>query len=765
MLRRGWRLIGACLVLAVAGGWLITDRMAPVYEAQSTLRIDDENAVPALEMLQTLGGTGKSEVATEMEVLRSRSLAREVVDLLGLRVALDRPSRTPRSAVVERAEVAADAPAAHYRFTRAAAGGYLVTDDSTGAEVGHAEAGGPVQLPGARVLLSAGAAELDQFTLAVAGRQAAIDDLLEALSVTRPNRDAAIVAVSYRGTDPALVRDVPNVLVESFVRRRLEVKKTGATSTVAFLRTQLDTIARQLRRAEDSLRAFRESAQIVSLETEAGAQVQNLAALQAQRQQVGSEYAALRAVVDEADLVAASPGAPSPYRKLLAFPTLIRNPAASDLLTTLNRLDTERGELRQRRTLEDPDVQLLDRTIADLEAQVQAVVETYLAGLREQVTALDGALAGFGRRLEAIPAREVQYARLQRQTTVLSEIHTLLQTRLKESEIAQAVEDPTVRPVDLAYLPELPVAPRTSLNLLLAGLLGLMLGGAAAFGREWVDTAVHTREDVQLATGVPVLGVIPQIAGAAAPKYRFRRGETAAHQRELASRSMALVAGREPQGVVAEAYRALRTNLTFAHPERPPKTIVFTSPAPGDGKSTSVANLATTLAQQGIRVLVIDADLRRGFLHHVLGGNRGPGLSEILIGQAAPAELIQDVTVESGARLHLIATGALPPNPAELLGSDRLRQLLERLDPLYDVILVDTPPVNVVTDAAVVGVQSDGVVLVARAGKTGRDELRVAMEQLRNVRVGVLGAVVNGVDARRESAYGGRYAYGRDAVA
>jgi len=759
-LRRNWLVILGCFIAAVALGWVHTARIAPTYQAEATLRIDAEGETPGLDLLNTLGGNGESKIETEMEVLRSRTLAREVVEALGLRVRLAEPARLSRSRFVSSVRIADPELSGSYVFTRTGAGGFDVVDGKSKERVGSVAPGGVLRLPGATIGIPMDAGAHERFTLVVDDAQQATIGLLGGLGVSRPNPDAVIVAVRYRGTDPELVRDIPNALVNTFVERRLQIKKAGATSTIAFLRSQLDTITAQLRRSEDSLRAFRESEQVVSLQAEGQAQVHNLAELQAQRNQIESERTALGRLVEQVGGEPAASGQPSPYRRLLAYPTLLRNASATELLSSLTRLDNERSQLLQRRTVQDPDVLMLSRMIADVEAQVRGVVLTYLAGLQEQVRALDATMASSGKRLEAIPAREVRFARLQRNTQVLSDIQTMLQTKLKESEITQAVEDPSVRAVDMAYRPEWPVAPRKSLNLMVAGMLGLMLGVVVAFGREWMDTAVHSKEDVQAATGVAVLGLIPHIRDAALPKYRLRRRkDSRSVELAAAARPLSLVAGRDPRSMIAEAYRTLRTNLTFARSERTPKIIVFTSPSPGDGKTTSVANLAATLAQQGLRVLVMDADLRRGFLHRVFEADRGPGLSDVLIGRVDVAEAIQEVTLETGARLSIVATGTLPPNPAELLASERLRQMLDRLDPLYEIILIDSPPVNLFTDAALIGTQADGVLLVARAGKSQKSDLQFGMDQLRNVRVTVLGAILNDFDIKRDVRYDGAYYY------
>jgi capsular exopolysaccharide synthesis family protein len=466
------------------------------------------------------------------------------------------------------------------------------------------------------------------------------------------------------------------------------------------------------------------------------------------------------------------PDDPSPYRRMLAFPTLFKSSTTNETLRALTELEDQRAALLIRRTPKDPDVIALTSRIKEFEQELQSVGETYLQGLTNQVAALDATLAQFGAQLQKIPAKEVEFARLERRPKMLEEIYTLLQTRLKEAEITEAAEDPTVRVVDAAILPILPVRPKKALIISMATLLGLMLSVGAAFAREMMDRTVHTKEDVQAFTGATVLGLIPRIPRAASEL----RGPTVAVNRllrrpaaALASQpatgttsasagqdrlSERLVAGADPRSPVSEAYRSLRTNITFARPDQVSKTLVFTSPMPGDGKTTSAANLAITLAQQGVRILLIDGDLRRGVLNGVFGTPREPGLSNVLLGAGKLEEAVRPIDLGQNGSLDFLSTGTLPPNPAELLGSNRMRNLLAELEGKYDAIIIDSPPLNIVTDAAVLGTVADGVVIVARAGITEKHALIYASEQLANVHAPLLGAVLNDVDFDSNRYYG-----------
>src|SRR5690606_36784937 len=320
---------------------------------------------------------------------------------------------------------------AAYRARRGESGRFRFENRTTGTVIGEFAPGEVVPLDGAFVVLAPGAAAYRQIRFEVVPFRSAVDALRSALTVTRPNREANVVIVRYQSADTVLVHEVPNALARTFIDQRREVQKTEARSTVQFLLEQIDTITVQLAAAENALRAFREDAQVVSLEAEASAQVSRLADLQAQRNALDAERAALAKLLEDVSASARDPSDPSPFRRLVAFPTLLRNEVASELLRSIATVENERLELLKRRTLADPDVQILTERIRELEEQLRSIAVTYLEGLTNHVASLDATLARFGEQLERIPAKEVQFARLNRQTKVLEEMYLLLQTRLK----------------------------------------------------------------------------------------------------------------------------------------------------------------------------------------------------------------------------------------------------------------------------------------------------------------------------------------------
>lgn len=771
VLRRNRWLILACTVLALGAGYALARRIEAVY--QSTARIYVETRPAVVTSLSPNGTTPEeNRIATEMGLLQSHDLAASVVDSLQLQLQVVRPRSVTRSQLFSSIRIAPDARRAEYEFTRQADGRFQVTDRASGALVGIAAPGGRVLLRQGEAVLASTAGEEPSFVVSVESRVSAANRIAADIKIGQPNREADVIQVDYRGSDPELTRDVPNVLAARFIEVRREMRSAEARRTAQFLRGQLDTMRAELAAAENKMRAFREREQVVDLPVEASAQVAQRAQLEGQRATLQAESVALGRMLAEARGARRTPGAPSPFRRLAAFPTLQRNEAATGIMASLSKVEDERAALLTRRKPNDPDVQVLTRRINELEDQLAAIVSAYQQGLANQVSSLDATLGSFDRRLDRIPSKELEYGALARNSKVLEDTYGLLQTRLKEAEIAQAVQDPSVRIMDAAQLPSAPGNPKAKLLIGFSALFGLLFGVALSFVREYRDRSVRSREDLQAATGLPVLGWVPRIEALAAQGKRavpalrvFRsltpgRGDTRALLPAATGQVTVIpVSGVDgaPAGPEADAYEWLHRNLQYARPDEELKTVMFASPLPGDGKTTSAAGLAVTLARRGLKVLLVDADLRRGTLSHLFGTPRKQGLSDLLAGTASFQETLRTVDVGGGNCLHYLPTGMLPADPTRLLGSSRAAALFEWLEEKYYLVILDCPPLNVFADAAVLGPYTDGVVLVARAGVTPFEALVDAAEQCHRAKLPVLGTVLNDIDPERDGEYDAAY--------
>jgi polysaccharide biosynthesis transport protein len=732
-LRRNVVLIAAFSLLAGGVGVIVTKRTTPTYASTATIRIDQKSwRLPALD---ALGLSQDNAVATELEMLRSHVLAEEVVDSLGLQLVVRSPAAAPRASIFSRVTVERSAVPGEYRLIPQRTGEFTVVDRSTNSRVGtisraqRFHAGG-IGLDVAESAVKYGPVEFD-----VAPFQDAVDNLRARLEISRRNRDAEIIDVRYRGTDAQLASEIVNVLARQFVGGRQGVLQGEARSTVRFLGEQIARVSDQLRDAELALQSFRERERVVSLDEEARTGVSRKAELQAQRNALEAERAALQAL-----LKAARKGGPtaadSSYRELLAFPTLLRSGMAAAVLGSLSDAEERYSVLRERRTLDDPEVQALSSRIAQIHTQIEGLVGTYLQGLTNQVAALDTVLAQSDAKLQSIPTREMRLAELERNAKSREAIYSMLQSRLQEAQIAAAASDLSVRLVDPGVVPRKPVAPRPLLNVAVALLAGLVLGLAAAFARESTDRSLHTRRDLMATVGAPVVGMIPHAAS--------RIGLL-----EVGGRTNA----RSQAIELTESFSWLATNVAFLPTQSPGQVLVVTSALPGDGKTTVATNLAMAFVRNGRRVLLIDADMRGGRIASALGLPHRPGLGELLAGDVGRELAINRIRLAEGSELHIVVAGFPATSPAQLLASDQLTELIDWAKPLYDLTIIDTAPVSAAADAALIASKSEGVIVVVRAGVTERGAIEFAMEQLAMANAPIAGTVLNDVDLRRASGY------------
>jgi capsular exopolysaccharide synthesis family protein len=359
--------------------------------------------------------------------------------------------------------------------------------------------------------------------------------------------------------------------------------------------------------------------------------------------------------------------------------------------------------------------------------------------------------------MASLPATEGQEAMLLSQMATAQRQTDLLRDELQRAQIDEAAEAGQVEIVDLAEVPTKPLGTGRFPKLFLALLLGLGLGGGIAYVLENGNSVIRRRDDLDRILRLPNLAVIPRIglgAGgrwASAKQFLGRNGSRRALGAGAAISASANGAGNPLSQLVilsdgrsggAEAYRTLRTNLLFSAAVNSLRQIVVTSTGAQEGKSTTAANLAVAFAQQGKRVVLIDCDLRKPRVHKIFDLPQQPGLTNVLLGATPLAIALQESRVEG---LQVLTCGPIPPNPVELLGSSQMQEMLASLD--ADVVVLDTPPLLVASDAAVLGRMSNGVVMVVRAGKTHSDALQTAVQQLHTVGARIIGTVLNDPDA------------------
>jgi capsular exopolysaccharide synthesis family protein len=352
-------------------------------------------------------------------------------------------------------------------------------------------------------------------------------------------------------------------------------------------------------------------------------------------------------------------------------------------------------------------------------------------------------------RLADLPGETLAYARLERDLKLNENLYLTMKKKYEESRITEAGQRGKVRILDPALV-AWKVKPNKKMNLLLGLFLSLGFGIGYAFAREFLDNTVKAVEQLER-KGLTVLGIIPDMGHDAEKKISKPLKKPSSGGLDFRRR---LITYEDPKSPISESYRSLRTNITYASSDQKIKSMIVSSPQPGEGKSTTVANLAIAFAQLRKRTLLIDADLRKPVQHNVFDQPRGPGLSEYLVGEVAEFDsIIKSTKIEN---LSVVTAGGLPPNPSELLGSERMGKLVDRLEGEWDMVLFDSPPIVAVTDSSMISAEIDALVMVVKAGQTDRAAVDRALDTISNVRSPLIGVILNGANPETLS---GKYAY------
>ncbi|MFL5561145.1 MAG: GumC family protein [Gemmatimonadaceae bacterium] len=739
VLRRRWLLVLTVFAVVTAIGTWRTMRQPRIYQSTATVRF--QQPAPAVQGIagpQSVRNFSVDPLQSEQLLIKSQSVAERAAATAGLRLRIVRPPRS-RMDIFGDSTPHVDSAAQNGEYSLSF-GATTYTLASGRTVLGSAAYNTLLNAAGLSLFVPQHPAfKDDRVILAVTPLDAAADEVRGTIA-TRVIPQTDVIEISYRGTDPAIVREGANAVADAYARFSSELQTTSARTKSAFIQQSVGSQKRALDSAQGRLQSFKESHQTSDVSAEVAALFGQIHELEGQRQVATVErsvYEQLLGKLTQADTV------DDDLRRLAGTDAITKNSYVGSLYTRWFDLLKQREELLATgKAPNHPDVQAIDKLVTRTKNDLQAASGDYLKGIESRLASYNQTIETLRQQAERYPPLESEQARLMADVKTAQTTYDNLLSQYQMARIAESADGATVRVVDAAPLPGFAVAPNRQRAVAMAMLVGLALGLAVAIGLDRLDDSVKSPDELPTHFQLAVLGQIPAI----------RISEKQANANVPLSR---LVSHFDPRSVVAEAYRSLRTNIAFARAQSRARTLVLTSPGPADGKSTTVANLAITFAQQGQRTLLVDADLRRAVLDKTFSVPRTPGLTEVIVGVSPLADAVHPTTV---ANLSVMGSGQLPPNPSELLGSQRMREVLVEARESFDVVLFDSPPLLAVTDAAVLSTMVDGVILVVRVGSTSREAVRRAAAHLRAVHSHVLGAVLNDIDVGRGGYYGG-YGY------
>jgi len=560
------------------------------------------------------------------------------------------------------------------------------------------------------------------------------------------SQNSRIIEVHYRSADPQLAANVVNKLMETYVEDNRKARFESTMQASDWLQKQLVDLQMKVETSQEKLVRYQKEHEILGMDEKQNIITSKLDELNKSLTQAESERMDKEALYQlvqsgDADAVAASTSGADADSGLQSSSGLLETlrTRQADLKIQAADLNTQFGPAYPKLAQLNNQLKEIDLQIeAELKKVVSKVRGQYMTALRREGMLRD-ALEKQKQEANKLNESAIEYNLLKRDSDTYRTLYEGILEKLKEAGVSAGLKSNNFRIVDSARPPSYPIEPNIPRNLGFALLLGLTTGVGLAFLLEGLDNTIRTTEQAQNISGLPSLGMIPLGSRSAGEGANSKRLVIASSKE-----AVELITQVRPQSQMAESYRALRTSLLLSSIGAPPKVILVTSALPQEGKTTTSINTAVVLAQKGVRVLLVDADLRRPSIHKTLGLGPRSGLSNVLTGSTTLDQTITRTSILPN--LFILPAGTPPPNPAELLASSAMRDILGQLSEQYDHIVVDTPPTLSVTDAVVMSPRADAVVLVIRSGQTTKQTLRRARDILAQVNAKVVGVLLNAVD-------------------
>ena len=694
------RMVAAVFIILVATVTINSFMAEPIFRATAQILIEAENP-KVVDIQEVLGvnASGRDYYQTQYETLKSKTLALKVIKALHLK-------KSPE-------------------FTSSKKGFSLRA--ILGSILGWVK----------KVTSSAGESEENNFNPDKEYNQL-IAAYLGRLKV-EPIRNSRLVNVSFEGKDPKLITQIDNAHAQFYIESNLERKFSASKKAVHWLNQRIKEIRKNLEESETALQNYREKEGLASIDFEErqGIILQalddlNTALIKAKTERMEKEnlFKELKRFSKDPEMIE-------------SLPSVVSNSLIQSLKAQYITLTGEYYKLSKKYGPKHPKMISLASEIKAIKKKISWEVENIAQSIeteyriaRAKEKSILKAMEDQKKEALELNQKQIKYNVLKRELDVNRSLYESLLKRVKETGLTEDLKATNIMVVDPARIPDKPVKPRKALNILLAIIVGLTLGIGLAFFFEYLDNTVKTPEEVERHLKAPLLGVVG----------RFKPDSADSTSKET-------IACSNPRSNIAEAFRTIRTNLLFSSPDIEKKGLLITSVLPQEGKTVLAANLAITFAQMGKKVLLVDSDLRRPRVHNLFNLKRSFGLSDLLVGKESSIKNTQI----SG--LKIITSGTLPPNPAELLASQKMRDFIEKAKDSFNTIIFDSPPLLSVTDAAELAPLSDGVVLIVKAGSTPIPVIQRGIQQVSEVGARVLGCVLNNVDFEKEHYYYSHYQY------
>ncbi len=760
-----WHWIAAALFIALGTAYIFNRYSQRAYSAKSTLLIKDQPATGAIaNMEQIFAATNiynaYPNLDDEIAILQSYTLNKRVIeDMPEMHVAYvpvtrngikgQRTYKTSPFVLRKLSEMQPEGVAMTIRFTEGDR--YTVeinAEQLTAWRKSNKGSGSAGELNQQKEYLPGEPFEQGGFSFTVEPRDSArtiygetnrwlvwfeslpalTNHYVSSLRVEPVKEYASVLTLSYDGYSPAEASDFLNTLMKLYILQGMEWKSRAADNTINFIEAQLGLISDSLRLAENTMETFRLNNRFVDLTLEGTLVLQKLEKLEGEKNMLGLQEQYYEYLLDYLDARETMESIISPSVMGVTDPVLVK------LVEEFSKVQQERKKVEFTVTGNQPQVQLMDKRIEDARKALKENVSSAINQLKMTVNTVNGRIAAAEKELGRLPGTERRLIGIQRKFDLNNSVYTYLLERRAEAGIAKASQITDNRIIDEAIVNNsVQIRPKTMKNYLVALLLGLMIPMALIVVFDLFNNKIIGRHDIEHLTKAPIIGYI-------------------SHSDYHVEDPVA----EKPGSTLAESFRAVRTSLSFYTGQTKCPVIVISSPVSGEGKTFVSVNLATIISMMNKKVLIVGLDLRKPRVHAILKAGNGHGMSQYLSGTASFEEVIVPTQIEN---LWFAPSGPVPPNPAELIGSPKMTEFLIRARSEFDTIIIDTPPVGIVTDALLLNQLSNVTLFVVRQRYTTRGSVQLLDEIFRKGEMSNVALLVNDISTAGYYGYGLRYGY------
>lgn len=580
-----------------------------------------------------------------------------------------------------------------------------------------------------------------------------IADILRSKLSISPVRDSRLVSISIEDTDPNRAAILANTFAEAYIEQNYERMLQATIKAFSWLSEQVVKFKEQLERRERELYEFKKEKNIlsVSLEDRQNILVNQIQRLSEMLTEIKAKRIELKSKIDQLQKISIEDPLTLPLKNLLEVELI------KELKKKYIELKEKEGEFQNIYGENHPEFKKIKTQLSIIETNLKREIKNMMDSIKNEYEAilkteenLNKTLNEVQREALELNSYELNYKKLVREQETTEKLYNLLLNRSKETDLTRLLKVNNISILDRAITPKNPIKPKLSLNILLALLLGLLGGIGLTFLIESMDITIKSPEDIER-LGYNILGILPVIEESNTKKRKHKR------RIKKEGESGVLTTFLDGKSTIAESLRSIRTNILFSSPEKEIKTILITSPSPQDGKTTVAVGLAIFMAQSGKRVLLIDTDMRRPRIHKIFNINSPTsGISSYIIGESSLEESIIKTGVEG---LDIFPCGPIPPNPSELLLTEKFKEVISKCKTIYDRIIFDSPPITAVTDAVILSTVVDGVILVLSNNKTRKDTTKYSIKQLKEVGSLILGVIINQIEGTSRDYYYYSYYY------